>query len=82
MYGENRFKYPRTPHLPWSAGKTDDDIVLLSTEHFEGKKVVVTEKLDGENTTMYTDYLHARSTINRPHISRGWVKNCMLAFPI
>lgn len=70
----NRFKYPRTPHLPWSSGHTDDDIVLQNTKHFEGKEVVVTEKLDGENTTMYTDYIHARSIDNRNHVSREWVK--------
>jgi hypothetical protein len=70
----NRFKYPRTPHLPWSSGNSDDDIMLLNTKHFEGKEVVVTEKLDGENTTMYIDYIHARSINNRPHASREWVK--------
>lgn len=70
----NRFKYPRTPHLPWSSGNTDDDLMLLDTQHFEGKEVLVTEKLDGENTTMYRDYMHARSIDTRPHSSREWVK--------
>ena len=36
--------------------------------------VVVTEKLDGENTTLYRDYLHARSIAYHPHPSRDWVK--------
>lgn len=71
----NRFKYPRTPHLPWSPGYSSDDDVLQSIEHFEGKEVVVTEKLDGENTTMYNDYIHARSIDGRSHPSREWVKN-------
>lgn len=70
----DRFKYPRTPHLPWSSGYSSDDIVLKKLLHFEGKEVVVTEKLDGENTTMYTDYIHARSLNSRPHPSREWVK--------
>ncbi len=70
----NKFKYPRTLHLPWSAGYTNDDIVLQNTSHFVGKEVLVTEKLDGENTTMYTDYIHARSLDSRSHISREWVK--------
>jgi ATP-dependent RNA circularization protein (DNA/RNA ligase family) len=71
----NKYKYPRTFHLPWSPGFTNDDKVLDNTEHFHGKHVVVTEKLDGENTTMYSNYLHARSTEYSYHPSREWVKN-------
>ena len=67
-------KYPRTPHLPWSPGATSDDVFLVDTGNFMGKKVVVTEKLDGENTTLYRDYMHARSISSRPHPSRDWVK--------
>ena len=36
--------------------------------------MVVTEKLDGENTTFYRDYIHARSLDSRHHPSRAWVK--------
>jgi hypothetical protein len=67
-------KYPRTPHLPWSPGVDDDDIVTGS-EHFEGNVVVVTEKFDGENTTMYRDHIHARSLDSQHHVSRDWVKS-------
>lgn len=67
-------KYPRTYHLPWSPGIADDR-VLQTTSHFEGEKVVVTVKMDGENTTFYDDYLHARSIDGRTHPSRSWVKN-------
>lgn len=70
----NKFKYPRTPHLPWSSSLSSDDIILQNAKRFEGKEVVVTEKLDGENTTMYPDYIHARSIDNRSHSSREWVK--------
>ncbi len=70
----NRYKYPRTPHLPWSPGYIDDDLSLQSAKHFENKEVIVTEKLDGENTTMYIDHIHARSIDSRSHISREWVK--------
>ncbi|WNO10849.1 RNA ligase family protein [Teredinibacter sp. KSP-S5-2] len=69
-----RFKYPRTPHLPWSPGWTHDDIRASSAGVFGGKEVVVTEKLDGENTTMYCDHIHARSIDSRNHSSRNWVK--------
>lgn len=67
-------KYPRTLHLPWSPGATDDDKVLSDCSHFEGKNVVVTVKMDGENTTMYSDYIHARSLDFSPHPSRTWIK--------
>ncbi len=70
-----RFKYPRTYHLPWSPGRSDDDKVLHDLSHFEGKQVVVTEKMDGENTTMYPDgYCHARSIDSKGHEARSWVK--------
>jgi len=67
-------KYPRTPHLPWSPGGTSDDSYLFDVSHFEGHEVVVTEKLDGENTSMYPDIMHARSPDGRHHPSRDWVK--------
>lgn len=70
----NRYKYPRTPHLPWSPGSTSDDIHCGTAKQFEGKTVVVTEKMDGENTSLYRDYFHARSTDSRHHPSRDWVK--------
>lgn len=68
-------KYPRSWHLPWSEGKTKDDKTLKDCKHFEGKRVIVTEKMDGENTTIYKDYIHARSIDGRDHWSRSWVKN-------
>lgn len=69
-----RIKYPRTPHLPWSLGTTNDDVKQRDLSHFVGKQVVVTEKMDGENTTLYNDYMHARSIDSRFHPSRAWVK--------
>lgn len=67
-------KYPRTYHCPWSPGGTRDDRVLGSMDHFVGRKVVVTEKMDGENTTIYRNHTHARSTSSSSHPSRNWVK--------
>lgn len=69
-----RYKYPRTPHLPWSPGRGQDDKVLSNVQHFIGRDVVVTEKMDGENTSLYSDYSHARSIDGRYHPSRAWVK--------
>lgn len=69
-----RYKYPRTPHLSFSPGVGKDDIQLNCEQIFANSQVVVTEKLDGENTTIYPDYLHARSIDSRHHPSRAWVK--------
>lgn len=68
-----RHKYPRTPHLPWSRPNKDDG-QLADVSQFAEMAVVVTEKLDGENTTMGSDYVHARSLDSRHHESRAWVK--------
>jgi hypothetical protein len=67
-------KYPRTFHLPWSPGMHDDDRMMSDVNIFEGKQVIVMEKLDGENTTMYNDYIHARSVTSGGHGSRDWIK--------
>ena len=69
-----KIKYPKTMHLPWSRSYTDDDKILRSTAHFIGQEVVVTEKMDGENTTMYPDHIHARSLDSKDHSSRHYVK--------
>lgn len=70
-----RYKYPRTPHLPFSPGASADDVTLSSLDGLRGQQVVVTEKLDGENTTLYVDgYSHARSVDGRHHPSRDWLK--------
>jgi hypothetical protein len=73
MY-EGKYKYPRTPHMPWSPGATSDDKRLADMAHFVGKLVVGTEKMDGENTTLYNNYYHARSLDSKNHPSRNWVK--------
>ncbi|MFD5727361.1 RNA ligase family protein [Streptomyces sp. NPDC058368] len=69
-----RTHYPRTAHLPWSPGATSDDVRMTDLAALAGTEVVVTEKLDGENTTLYADGLHARSLDSAHHPSRTWVK--------
>lgn len=69
------YKYPKTYHLPWSPHNERDDRKLTNTNHFNGRTVVVTEKMDGENTTIYRDHIHARSLDSADHPSRSWVKN-------
>jgi hypothetical protein len=67
-------KYPRTYHLPWSPGATSDDKIMASTSSLEGRHVLVTEKMDGENTTLAREVMHARSLDSAHHPSRDWVK--------
>ena len=67
-------KYPRTFHLPWSEGRSKDDRILLDTDQFEGSHVTITEKMDGENTTIYSNYIHARSLTSESHPSQSWVR--------
>ncbi len=68
-------KYPRTFHLPWSAGATAEDRVHSDLSGFVGEQVVVTEKMDGENTTFYHDYFHARSIDAASHPSQSWARS-------
>ena len=67
-------KYPRSFHLPWSRSYTHDDKVLTNVDHFIGREVVVTEKLDGEGSSLYHNHLHARSVFSGDHESRHWLK--------
>ena len=71
----NYIKYPKSFHLPWSPGITNDDKVVSDCEHFVGKDVVVTIKKDGENCTLYPNYMHARSLDSVHHYSRDWLKS-------
>lgn len=70
-----KFKYKRTWHLPWTSHKTTDDKIWDEDElikAFSGKEIIITEKMDGENTTVYDDgSFHARSIDGRWHPSRN-----------
>ena len=71
----DRTKYPRTMNLPWSGSESSDDVWWDDTIPFNDKEVIVTEKLDGECTSIYPDgHIHARSIDTRHHDSRSWVK--------
>jgi len=67
-------KYPRTYHLPFSAGATNDDKILKDLSNLVDKSIVVTLKMDGENTSMLYNKIHARSEDSKDHPSRHWVK--------
>jgi hypothetical protein len=73
-----RYKYPRTKHVSWSPGAKSEDKVFTEEElleAFAGRRVVVSEKIDGQNCSIYSDgTCHARSIDSRHHESRSWVK--------
>lgn len=68
------YKYPRTFHLPFSLGLINDDRRIENLNAFIGQRVIVTEKMDGESTSLYPDHLHARSLDSKHHPSRNWIK--------
>ena len=71
-----RVKYPRTFHLPYGLTLSDDDKRLASDSIFSEMKVAVSEKMDGENTTVYSDgYIHARSLDGCKHPWQTWLKS-------
>lgn len=66
-------KYPSTYHLSWSPEKHRDDSYHPDESFFEGKEVVITEKMDGENLNIYSDSSwHARSIETPYHPTREW----------
>lgn len=67
-------KYGRTYHLPMSPGATSDDKVLRSHDGLMVADLVITEKMDGENTTLHATGCHARRPDSRYHPSRDWIK--------
>lgn len=54
-------KYNRTYHFHFSPGATNDDRIADSMSNLIGQEIVITEKLDGENTGMTDGGVYARS---------------------
>ena len=74
-------KYPRTYHMDFSPGSTSDDKKHLGDWfeiYFLGKEVVITEKLDGENTSFTNNGVFARSNIPT---DSPWSVNLRELFP-
>lgn len=71
-------KYPRTPHLPGSPSLVGQEY----TWDFDfSSGLIITEKMDGENITMYNDKVHARSLDSRHREDQDlakafWAKRC------
>lgn len=68
-------KYGRTFHLPISPGATADDKIMSDLSVLrDAPEVLITEKMDGENTTIFAGGCHPRSPDARDHPSRDWLK--------
>lgn len=68
-------RYPRTYALPWSETIGEGDRQMRSTDAFVGERVVATEKMDGENISLYRDFLHSRSVRESHHPTRRWLND-------
>ena len=68
-------KYPRTYHLPYSPGSTNDDKKLQGNwfSWFMGEEIVITEKLDGSNISMSQNGVCERSTAVETR--KPWTRN-------
>lgn len=70
-----RYKFPRIPHISFSESIASDDLISSPIDFEDWDEIVVTEKMDGENTSIYSDnYVHARSIDSSNHPSRDYVK--------
>lgn len=59
-------KYPRTYHLSWSAGKSNDDKVINTVKYLLNTPLVITEKIDASNLCMNKDNVFARTHSGPP----------------
>ena len=73
-------KYPKTMHFDFSESLQNDDRRLETISYFVDQRVIVTEKMDGENASIYKDYYHPRSVIDDGHASRRWLKGMIPFF--
>ena len=68
-------KYPRTYHFPFSLGTTSDDRIRQNWQNILQNPLVITEKLDGENTCLKTSGVYARS--HAAPTQNPWAKNML-----
>ncbi len=77
-------KYHRTVHVGWSEGYTDDDKHMKNLSVLENaEEVIISEKMDGEATTMYPLYdrggIHARSVDSNVDWTREWCRSLQIS---
>lgn len=62
-------KYPRTSHLPYSPGASNDDRIMSSSDLdklLNSVELIFTEKLDGSNVCLTSEEVFARSHSGAP----------------
>lgn len=62
----NSPKYNRTLHVPWSPGGTSDDKIAKDTSSLLNRELIITEKVDGSNTSLEKDGCFARTHAGPP----------------
>lgn len=62
---ENK-KYKRTFHVPWSKGATNDDKIATDLSSLINIPIIITEKMDGSNTSLESDGCFARTHSGPP----------------
>ena len=77
-----QMKYFHTPILPWSPNHLhdDDDVFIHDITPFKSKKLVWTEKLDGENTSCFRNKIHARSEDGYGEAHQSYMKRYYSSF--
>jgi hypothetical protein len=71
----NSPKYNRTYHVTWSAGATNDDKIADSVQSLINIPIVITEKMDGSNTSLERNGCFVRTHSGSPtHISFDGLK--------
>lgn len=60
-------KYNRTFHLPWSPGVTNDDKIASSVSSLLNTDIIITEKMDGSNTSLELEGCFARTHSGPPN---------------
>lgn len=60
-------KYNRTFHLPWSPGGTSDDKIATDLNILLSNDIVITEKMDGSNTSLELGGCFARTHSGPPN---------------
>lgn len=67
-------KFPKTHHFDFSKSVNLDDMVSTNFNHLIGEEIVLLEKLDGENTSIYKNDWHARSLDSHYNYTRSYIK--------
>lgn len=62
-------KYPKTFHFPFSLGCTNDDKIADDTSYLINKEIIISEKMDGSNTSLERNGCFARTHSGPPNHS-------------